>query len=77
MSTDEGEVVGVYLLACTEQPDVAPRNGRIRLPDLIHVHDPTVWARMGRAGRGPRRHASILAVPASGDPSTASDEHIQ
>jgi hypothetical protein len=44
MSPDEGEVVGVYLLACTEQLDVELRDGRICLPDLLHVRHATVWA---------------------------------
>src|SRR5256885_3617383 len=34
MPPDEGEVVGVYLLACSEQLDVELRDGRICLLDL-------------------------------------------
>jgi hypothetical protein len=42
MSADEGEVVGVYLLACAEEPDVELCDGRICLPDLLHVHRVTI-----------------------------------
>lgn len=52
MSPDEGEVVGVYLLARPEQPDVELRDGCICLPDLFQVHPVTIGA-LGLAERRP------------------------
>jgi hypothetical protein len=42
MSPDEGEVIGVHLLARTEKTDVKIRDGRICLPNLLHVHRVTI-----------------------------------
>src|SRR3954447_13233205 len=38
MSPDEGEVIGMYLLAPAEQFDVEAGHGGVRVPNLLHVH---------------------------------------
>jgi hypothetical protein len=66
----------VYLLACAEQLDVELRDGRICLPDRRQVHHATIWALGVAAQAGPARgRASMLAVPAFGDPRARSGEH--
>src|SRR5436305_1577217 len=65
MPPDEGQVVGMYLLACAEQLDVELRDGRICLPELLQVHHATIWA-LGMAEQArPARAGSTATLAAS------------
>ena len=44
MPPDEGEVIGMYLLARTEQSNVKICDGGICVPNLLHVHRVTIRA---------------------------------